>query len=148
MCRQVTCLSVFICVLGGSKCPPCRVAVMKFKCVCPVLKWGGAWCVLCKVMLFLFLFICVTDLSCQISVSCWGGPSQDPWPCASPHHSRPRAVSRHALWNEGPGQPHGCVLLNDTGDCVPQIGPQATLLPPFFPGKTRPGMPFIYPPTV
>lgn len=54
----------------------------------------------------------------------------------------------HGLWNEGPGQPHGYVPLNDTGDCVPQIGPQSTLLPPFFPGKTRPGMPFISPLTI
>lgn len=50
---------------------------MIFNCVCPVPKWGGAWCVLCKV-LFLFLFICVTDLSYQISVACWGSLPETP----------------------------------------------------------------------
>ena len=61
---------------GGKPASTSRVSVMNFKCVCPVLKWGGAWCVLCKVMLF--FFICVTDLSCQISVSCLGSLPEAP----------------------------------------------------------------------
>lgn len=112
------CPSVFICVLGGKQASTLQVVVMKFKCVCPVLKWGGAWYVLCKVTWFLFLFICVTDLSCQIPVSCWGEPSETPWPCVSPPLFQAQSRVQACPVSKGPGQPHGCVPLKDTGDCV------------------------------
>lgn len=41
VCRQVSVPQCLHLCAGGSKRPPCRVAVAEIGGVCPVLKWGG-----------------------------------------------------------------------------------------------------------